>query len=112
MSIIKNIDYENSNWSTQGSLPAIYSMDWPTACRRTGDWNRSNPEESLEDLTSTLQNLIDGNFADENDLILANALLPELYDEDFQILVEPGINIARSLLFHLNFDNYIFPEQR
>lgn len=70
------------------------------------------PEESIEDLRSTLQNLIDGNYDDENDLILANSLLPLLYDEEFQIFVEPGIKVNRTLSFNLDFKNYIFPEQR
>ena len=70
------------------------------------------PEESLEDLRITLQNLIEGKYDDENDLVLANSLLPELFDEEFQIFVESGIIPNKPLYFNLDFDNYIFPENR
>ena len=70
------------------------------------------PEESLEDLRIRLQNLIEGKYEDENDLILANWLLPELFDEEFQIFVETGIKVKEPLSFNLNFDNYIFREQQ
>lgn len=68
-----------------------------------------SPDEALEDLRSMIQNLIDGCYEDENDLIQAKELLPGLYDIEFQIFVEPGINFTGSLYFNLVFDNYIFP---
>lgn len=69
----------------------------------TGD----SPEAALEDLRETLQKLIDGNFDDETQMILANELLPYLYEEDFQVFVEPQIKIESPLSFNLNFDNYL-----
>lgn len=68
-----------------------------------------SPDKALENLRSMIQELIDGNFEDENDLIQAKELLPELYDEEFQIFLEPGIQVTIPLSFNLNFDNYIFP---
>ena len=73
----------------------------------TGD----TPEEALKDLREMIQNLIDGNYGDERDLIQAKELLPGLYGEDFQIFLEPGIEVNSPLSFDLDFDNYIFPEQ-
>ena len=51
----------------------------------TGD----SPEAALEDLRETLQKLIDGNYDDETQTILVDKLLPLLYEEDFQVFVEP-----------------------
>ena len=69
----------------------------------TGD----SPETALEDLRETLQKLIDGNYDDETQMILADDLLPYLYEEDFQVFVEPPIKIDFPLSFNLNFDNYL-----
>ena len=69
----------------------------------TGD----TPEAALEDLRETLQRWIDGYFDDETQMILANDLLPYLYEEDFQVFVEPQIKIDSPLSFNLNFDNFI-----
>ena len=69
----------------------------------TGD----TPEAALEDLRETLQRWIDGYFDDETQMILANELLPYLYEEDFQVFVEPQIKIDSPLIFNLNFDNFI-----
>ena len=69
----------------------------------TGD----SPEAALEDLREILQKLIDGNYDDETQMILANELLPYLYEEDFQVFVESQIKIDSPLSFHLNFDNYL-----
>ena len=71
----------------------------------TGD----TPNEALEDLKEMIQKLIDGNYDNERDLIQAKELLPGLFEEDFQIFLEPGIEIKNSLSFDLDFDNYIFP---
>lgn len=69
----------------------------------TGD----SPKAALDDLRETLQKLIDGNYDDETQMILADELLPYLYEEDFQVFVEPQIKIDSTLSFNLNFDNYI-----
>lgn len=66
-----------------------------------------SPEAALEDLRETLQKLIDGKYDDETQMILANKLLPYLYEEDFQVFVEPPIKIDSPLSFNLNFDNYL-----
>lgn len=69
----------------------------------TGD----SPEAALEDLRYTLQRLIDGDFDDETQMILADELIPLLYEEDFQVFVEPQIKLESPLIFNLNFDNYL-----
>lgn len=69
----------------------------------TGD----SPEEALEDLRYTLQRWIDGYFDDEDQMMLADELLPQLYEEDFQVFVEPQIKLERPLVFNLDFDNYL-----
>ena len=69
----------------------------------TGD----SPEAALEDLRETLQKLIDGNYDDETQMILADELLPYLYEENFQVFVEPQVKIDFPIKFKLNFDNYI-----
>lgn len=69
----------------------------------TGD----SPEAALEDLRETFQKWIDGEFDDENQMELADELLPLLYEEGFQVFVEPPVNLDSPLGFHLDFDNYM-----
>lgn len=69
----------------------------------TGD----SPEAALEDLRETLQKLIDGNYDDETQMMLADELVPYLYEDAFQVFVESPIKKNSSLSFNLNFDNYI-----
>lgn len=67
----------------------------------------NSPEAALEDLRETLQNWIDGYFDDEDQMLLADELLSQLYEEDFQIFVEPSIKLESPLSFNLDFENYL-----
>ena len=61
-------------------------------------------EEALKDLKDTLQYYIDGNFADETELVLANKIVPVLQKSKFKVYK------ALEFPFELNFDNIFLGE--
>ena len=56
-------------------------------------------EEALKDLQDTLQYYVNGNFADETEMILANKIVPLLQKSKFKVYK------AVEFPFELNFDN-------
>lgn len=59
----------------------------------------NSAEEALKDLQDSLQHYINGNFADETEMIMANKIVPLLHKSKFKVYK------TVEFPFELNFDS-------
>ena len=62
------------------------------------------PEEALLDLQATLQRLIEGQYADEEEMALADELVPWIMEDGIQVYAESKLGME------LDFSNCVLPE--
>lgn len=64
----------------------------------------ASPEEALLDLQATLQRLIEGHYNDEEEMELAEELVPWIMEDGIQVYAESPLGME------LDFSNCVLPE--